>query len=202
MKGAGLMTSGMAKALRGILMIILTLGSLRLAKRMDKESTLGPMGKSLMASGTKDLSMAMASGKGSKMTPTLESGANPKLMDSGSIHGLMVTNTRVNGICALSMEPEQIHFRLAMSTLVSIKKASLTGRAHTHGLLVNHIQATSKMVKSREKGSGSLRAKTHARYTRETLTTIRSMAKASSPGPAVTFTKATTWRMRGTDTVR
>ena len=100
MRAAGLMTLGMEKALRGILMIILTLGSLRRAKRMDKVSTPGPMGKSLMASGTKDLSMAMASGKGSRMTPMLVSGANPKLMDLGSIHGLMVTNTRVNGICA------------------------------------------------------------------------------------------------------
>lgn len=70
MKGSGTEILGMARASKGILMAILTSDSLSMVKRMAKESIPGKTGRSMMGSGTKDLSKDMVSGKVYRMIPT------------------------------------------------------------------------------------------------------------------------------------
>ena len=70
MRDIGLTISGMEKDLRGILMEILTLETLKLVKLMEMESIPGQMEKYMMESGTKDLSKDMVSGKVYRMIPT------------------------------------------------------------------------------------------------------------------------------------
>jgi hypothetical protein len=63
MKDAGRMIKETEKALRDMLIITLTMGSLKKEKRMAKEFTHGPTEKSTMVNGIMDLNMGMESGK-------------------------------------------------------------------------------------------------------------------------------------------
>jgi hypothetical protein len=146
MRDIGLTISGMEKDLRGILMEILTLETLKLVKLMEMESIPGQMEKYMMESGTKDLRMGMAFGKELIMIHMLESGLSQKLMVSEYTNGPMATNMRESGICASSMEQELILFAMGTYIPASMWMESLTERAPTLGRLDKSIQVSLKMV--------------------------------------------------------
>ena len=127
-------------------MVILTLETLRLVKRMEMESIPGRMERCTMENGTKDSSMDMAFGKESVMTLMLASGLSQKLMVSEYTNGLMATNMRENGICASSMEQELILFAMGTFIPASISMENLTERAPTLGRLDKSIQVNFKMA--------------------------------------------------------
>ena len=89
----------MVKALKGILLEILTLGNSNTEKLMGKESTLGKTEKCMMENGIKELNRDMDSGKASRMILILENGVHQKPMVMEFIHGRMEIGTKANGKC-------------------------------------------------------------------------------------------------------
>ena len=80
-------------------MVTPTLANSSLGELMEKVSILGKMAKSMMVSGIKALSKAMAFGKVFKTTHILVSGCSLKPMDMESISGRTEIDTKASGKC-------------------------------------------------------------------------------------------------------
>ena len=100
MKANGSMIKDMAKALNGTQMATATLGNSSDLKLTAMEFIHGPMGKCMMGRGKLASNRDMVSGADCKMILTSVSGVNQRRMDMVFTLGLMVTATKVNGICA------------------------------------------------------------------------------------------------------
>jgi len=78
-------------------MEILIEESLPMEKQTARVSINGQMVKHMMGSGKMEAGMVMESGKASTMIPISENGRMARLMDMGSMYGLMVIGTKGNG---------------------------------------------------------------------------------------------------------
>lgn len=90
----------MEKGLKGIPMVIRTLDSSNMVRRMEKEFIHGKMEKSMMVNGIKASNKVMVFGKEQGMIHILENGAPLKLMGMVFTLGLMEIDMKDNGICA------------------------------------------------------------------------------------------------------
>lgn len=139
MKEVGLQTSGKAKDLRDIQIIILIMASSELEKPMARVFTLGLMVRCMMGSGFKAVSRAMVFGEVSIMIIILANGFSLKHMDMEFIIGQMVIDMKVNGEWVWNMELVLMIFRMETSIRVSMQMENRMEKDSINGFLVKFI---------------------------------------------------------------
>ena len=120
--------------------------SLLMERQMERVSTLGRMGRYMMASGKWVLKRGTEYGKEFMEILILENGKAQKLMGMVSTHGRMETDTKENGNNASSMAMVLTFLQTAMSSQDTILMVNQMVSASTSGITVQPMSENLKTV--------------------------------------------------------
>lgn len=133
----------------------------------------------------------------------MASGPHPKPMDTEFIIGPMAIGMKANGTCASNMVQELIHLQMEISTQANMLTVNPKEKVNMSGQLVKYTPETLSRARSMAKENGGAPELFNpAAPTKVTISSIRNMAKVSSPGQAVTSTKVITLKMSAMAMVR